>query len=496
MKTEILFLSLFSVFSVVLLKNNNIDPKLLAGIPSTIFLSSFSSVLSFILGNILVRGKLSNLVSLKLPSKFLINVVSKTPPIIWYFFSSVGLPLFLPKGTSIDLIYRLIFGIPLFYGCKLADISNTTKDIDVFKHYLEIQKKLLLQTSLASIFGILDILGAIQTITAKPKMIGKNIEGYILAGIIYIVLNKINLHHKFIKNEEQKVSETSEEETQEKEKNTETNKIIKEIVSTISIIGISYYFIKNVQTNLEARGISSGFDFLGERAGFGINEKTLFSYSPTDTPPTDTHKRAILIGIMNTIKVVSVSSFFTYFLRKMVNFSDKENVFQTTVKFTRFINNNTPFLLKILFLHELWISRLPKQFPEYKNGIPIGKIRRFSNRGINVFGIKIIPEFIALCSGLIFHHATYSAPKFKDVIISILTKSSLGIAIGYPDIISITGGVMLNQTGRAIECLLICIIIYYLKISLINGVSSFITERKLFQKVKDRIKRLLRIKND
>jgi hypothetical protein len=85
MKTEILFLSLFSVFSVMLLKNN--DPsRYLGGIPSTIFLSSFSSVLSFILGNILVRGKLSNLVSLKLPSKFLIKVVSKTPPYLVSFF--------------------------------------------------------------------------------------------------------------------------------------------------------------------------------------------------------------------------------------------------------------------------------------------------------------------------------------------------------------------------------------------------------------------------
>jgi ABC-type amino acid transport system permease subunit len=71
----------------------------------------------------------------------------------------------------------------------LADISDTTKDIDVFKHYLELQKKLLFQTSLASIVVIFDILRTIQTITTKSKMISKKIEGYILAGIIYIVLN-------------------------------------------------------------------------------------------------------------------------------------------------------------------------------------------------------------------------------------------------------------------------------------------------------------------
>lgn len=54
-----------------------------------------------------------------------------------------------------------------------------------------------------------------------------------------------------------------------------------------------------------------------------------------------------------------------------------------------------------------------------------------------------------------------------------LTKNiSLGIAIGYPDFFALTAGTILNQSGRAIECVLIIIVVY----SLINAIGTYFIE--------------------
>ena len=45
--------------------------------------------------------------------------------------------------------------------------------------------------------------------------------------------------------------------------------------------------------------------------------------------------------------------------------------------------------------------------------------------------------------------------------LSIAFNASLAVAIGYPDLVSVAG-TSLNQTGRAIECLVIVIAVYLL----------------------------------
>lgn len=54
-----------------------------------------------------------------------------------------------------------------------------------------------------------------------------------------------------------------------------------------------------------------------------------------------------------------------------------------------------------------------------------------------------------------------------------LTKNvSLGIAIGYPDFFALTAGTILNQSGRAIECIMIIIIVY----SILNAIGTYFIE--------------------
>ena len=110
-------------------------------------------------------------------------------------------------------------------------------------------------------------------------------------------------------------------------------------------------------------------------------------------------------------------------------------------------------------------------------------------------GIVVVPEFVAMLLGLVFYTASYIAeivragilgvskgqkeaalaigltkgqalrlvviPQAMRIIIPPLTSnylnltknSSLGVAIGYPDLVNV-GGTVLNQTGQAVELIL------------------------------------------
>jgi general L-amino acid transport system permease protein len=128
--------------------------------------------------------------------------------------------------------------------------------------------------------------------------------------------------------------------------------------------------------------------------------------------------------------------------------------------------------------------------------IPV--LERFNFRG----GLQLPPEFIALAFGLTIYTAAFIAetvrggiqavnhgqteaaeslglkdgdrlrlvvvPQAMRVIIPPLTSqylnltknSSLGAAIGYPELVNVFAGTSLNQTGRAIECIAITMLVY------------------------------------
>jgi general L-amino acid transport system permease protein len=117
-------------------------------------------------------------------------------------------------------------------------------------------------------------------------------------------------------------------------------------------------------------------------------------------------------------------------------------------------------------------------------------------------GIVVLPELIALITGLVFYTASYIAeivrsgiqgvargqkeaaralglhpgqvlrlvtlPQAMRIIIPPLTSqylnltknSSLAVAIAYPDLVSVFAGTVLNQTGQAVEILLITMLVY------------------------------------
>ena len=57
-------------------------------------------------------------------------------------------------------------------------------------------------------------------------------------------------------------------------------------------------------------------------------------------------------------------------------------------------------------------------------------------------------------------------PPLISQYLNITKNSSLAILVGYADVTATLGGITLNQTGRAIECIVL-LMLFYLTISLI-----------------------------
>jgi len=68
-------------------------------------------------------------------------------------------------------------------------------------------------------------------------------------------------------------------------------------------------------------------------------------------------------------------------------------------------------------------------------------------------------------------------PPLISQYLNLTKNSSLAIAVGYMDIVATIGGISLNQTGRALECMSIVLAIY-LTISLsISTVMNWYNKR-------------------
>ena len=74
-------------------------------------------------------------------------------------------------------------------------------------------------------------------------------------------------------------------------------------------------------------------------------------------------------------------------------------------------------------------------------------------------------------------------PPLISNYLNITKNSSLAIAVGYADITATLGGITLNQTGRAIECVLL-LMLFYLTISLL--ISAFMNVYNSSIKLKER----------
>ena len=99
-----------------------VETGLWGGIPVTLILATYGLVFAFPFGILLALGRRSNLPLIKGLCVGFIELIRGVPLISVLFMASFMFPLFMPPGTSIDVLLRVLVGITLFSAAYMAEI--------------------------------------------------------------------------------------------------------------------------------------------------------------------------------------------------------------------------------------------------------------------------------------------------------------------------------------------------------------------------------------
>jgi general L-amino acid transport system permease protein len=258
------------------------------------------------------------------------------------------------------------------------------------------------------------------------------------------------------------------------------------LAAVIVLIGLT------TVANLEARGISLGFDFLGDRAGFKIAD-TVLPFSSEAS-----YLRAIVVAIANTLFLsILVCSLATVLgvIVGLGRLSPNPLVAGLATVWVEAVRNTPPVLL-LIFLYAAWSQVAPAEGP--KALIP-GVV--FTIRGLEVAGARLTPEFATVTVGLTLYTAGFIAEIFRSGVTSVargqweagralglaerqvlrriiapqmlrvivppmasqyintVKNSTLAIAVGYSEFMTVMGTVI-NRTNHALEGTVIIVVVY------------------------------------
>lgn len=367
--------------------------------------------------------------------------------------------------------------------------------------------------------------------------------------------------------------------------------VVFQIIAILALIFFFYTIVNNALTNLEARGIATGFGFLTQEAGFGIG-LTLIEYNETYS-----YGRTFIVGLLNTALVSVLGIILATIIGFVMGIARLSSNWLVSRFAAVYIETfrNIPLLLQIFF----WYFAVLQALPSARQSLSLGEAIFLNVRGlyfpapvfeqgssvviaafvigivatffINIWannkqkltgqqtpmgrialglivvlptiiyfimgspisaeypalkgfnfkgGISIIPELAALLLALSIYTASFIAeivrsginavshgqteaamslglprsrtlklviiPQALRIIIPPLTSqylnltknSSLAMAIGYPDLVSVFAGTTLNQTGQAIEIIAMTMGVY-LTLSLITSGLMNIYNRKV-----------------
>ncbi|MFC4306445.1 amino acid ABC transporter permease [Cohnella boryungensis] len=146
-----------------------------------------------------------------------------------------------------------------------------------------------------------------------------------------------------------------------------------QLAFVLIIAALGAFLIMNALQGLHSIGLTLGFDFLKSTASFMITDQ-LIAYTPTDS-----FGRALLVGLMNTLKIAAIGIVFSGIIGTLVGIarmSDNWLLRKLAGGYIEMIRN-IPLLVQIFFLY--FTVFLP--FPKIEQGINWLKLVYFSNRG-------------------------------------------------------------------------------------------------------------------
>lgn len=119
-----------------------------------------------------------------------------------------------------------------------------------------------------------------------------------------------------------------------------------QVVVLLLLVAVLVWLVNNTVANLAVRGKDINFDFLWSRAGYDIGQ-TLIPYTNDST-----HGRALVIGLLNTLLVAVLASFFATILGVIVGVLRLSNNWLVARLMTVYVEvfRNIPLLLWIILV--------------------------------------------------------------------------------------------------------------------------------------------------
>ena len=292
------------------------------------------------------------------------------------------------------------------------------------------------------------------------------------------------------------------------------------------VIGVVVAFLlTNLLLNLTARGLLLSWSWLGQPAGFDLAETIL----PFDASLP--YWRAMLAGLVNTLRVVIAGLVGATVLGTLIGTASfsSNGLLRRLARVYLEVIRNIPLLLQLIFWYFVVFLALPNgrdalQLPGLvlaKSGLFLGSPELVD--GVWQAPLRFTVEFGALLTGLVVYTAAFIAevvrggiasvpkgqweaatslgfpplltlrrivlpqalrvivPGLNSQYISLAKNSSLAVACGFTDLYSVSE-TTLNQTGRAIEVMLILLgsyLVIDLVISaLMNGLNGLVQLRE------------------
>jgi general L-amino acid transport system permease protein len=152
---------------------------------------------------------------------------------------------------------------------------------------------------------------------------------------------------------------------------------VAQILSAVLVIGFLAFFVRNVLNAAEARGLSWGYGFLSEAAGFPLSESVI----PYD--PSYSFARALVVGILNTLKVSLIGVVFATLLgivAALARLSTNWLVSRIASVYIEIIRN-IPLLVQLFF----WYFAIYQQLPSVQESVRLPGPVYLSQRGLYMF---------------------------------------------------------------------------------------------------------------
>lgn len=166
-----------------------------------------------------------------------------------------------------------------------------------------------------------------------------------------------------------------------------------QIITLVAVVSLGWFLFDNTQTNLQHRGITSGFDFLERSAGFGIAQH-LIAYTEADS-----YARVFVIGLLNTLLVTFIGVILATLLGFIIGVARLSPNWIISKLATVYVEvfRNIPPLLQILF----WYFAVFLTMPGPRNSHNFGDMFFVSSRGLNMPAAQMAPGFWAFVASLV-----------------------------------------------------------------------------------------------